>query len=80
MSCGVHDLAGLEALEVPAVLITTTEFTQAIAAQAHAVGTDPRHVLIAHPIQDRTDDELRLLADTALDEIVDRLTRPDVPG
>jgi len=33
-------------------------------------------VFVAHPIQDRTDDEMRALADAALDEIVAALTTP----
>ncbi|MPZ88241.1 MAG: hypothetical protein GEU81_09230 [Nitriliruptorales bacterium] len=74
MSCGAHDVAGLEALRVPAVLVLTTEFSEALRAQARAVGIQPRHVQVAHPIQDRTDDELRALADGALDGILDQLT------
>ena len=31
-------------------------------------------VLVPHPIQDRTDDEMRALADAALDDIVASLT------
>lgn len=73
MSCSVHDLANLEALEIPAVLVTTTEFIDAVAAQASALGTTPRHVLIEHPIQNRTDEELQSLADGAFDAILGQL-------
>jgi len=34
-------------------------------------------VFVAHPIQDRTDDEVRALADQALAEIVRSLTNSD---
>lgn len=73
MSCSVHDLANLEALQLPAVMVTTTEFVDGVEAQARALGTAPRHVLIAHPIQNRTDAELHALADAALDEIVGQI-------
>ena len=73
MSCSVHDLVHLEALGVPAVLVTTTEFVAAVTAQAEALASAPRHVLVAHPIQNRTDEELRALADGALDAVLAQL-------
>jgi hypothetical protein len=33
-------------------------------------------VFVAHPIQDRTDDEVRALADGAIDALVAALTTP----
>jgi alkanesulfonate monooxygenase SsuD/methylene tetrahydromethanopterin reductase-like flavin-dependent oxidoreductase (luciferase family) len=47
---------------------------QAAAAQARALGADPACVFVRHPIQDRTDDELRALADAAVEEILRLLT------
>ena len=41
--------------------------------QAKSLGIDPAMVFVAHPIQDRTDDELRALADAALPGILARL-------
>ena len=41
--------------------------------QAKSLGVDPAMVFVAHPIQDRSDDELRALADAALLGIVQRL-------
>ena len=41
--------------------------------QAKSLGIDPAMVFVAHPIQDRSDDELRALADAALPGIVARL-------
>ena len=52
------------------VFVASTEFVDAADAQADALGADPARVFVPHPIQDRTDDELRALADAALDEIV----------
>ena len=41
--------------------------------QAITLGFDPAMVFVAHPIQDRSDDELRALADAALPAILQRL-------
>ncbi len=59
---------------MPGVFIASSEFVDAAAAQAKALGFDAARVFVAHPIQDRTDDEMRALADDALDEIVSAIT------
>ncbi len=59
---------------MPGVFIASSEFVEAAAAQATALGFDAARVFVAHPIQDRTDDEMRALADAAIDEIVAALT------
>ena len=69
----MHDIVNLESGGVPGVMIASREFVDAATAQAGALGADPARVFVAHPIQDRTDDELRALADGALDEILRRL-------
>ena len=69
----MHDIVNLESGGVPGVMIASNEFVDAATAQAGALGADPARVFVAHPIQDRTDDELRALADGALDEILRRL-------
>ena len=61
---------------LPGVFLASTEFIAAAAAQAKALGFSPAHVFVAHPIQDRTDDELRALADAAVDEAQARLVTP----
>jgi hypothetical protein len=66
----VHDIADLELQGVPGVFVASTEFVDAAQAQAVALGFDAARVFVPHPIQDRTDDELRALADAAVDEIV----------
>jgi len=66
----VHDTVNLEAAGVPMVFVASTEFVEAADAQSEALGADPARVFVAHPIQDRTDDELRALADGAIDEII----------
>jgi hypothetical protein len=69
----VHDITDLEGMGRPAVFVASTEFIAAADAQATALGFDPARVFVPHPIQDRTDDELRALADAALDELLARL-------
>jgi hypothetical protein len=69
----MHDIADLESRGLPGVGVASTEFVQAAAAQSRSLGFDPAMVFIAHPIQDRSDDELRALADAALPGIVQRL-------
>ncbi len=71
----MHDIADLESRGLPGVGVASTEFVQAAAAQSKALGMDPAMVFVAHPIQDRSDAELRALADTALADILRRLTR-----
>jgi hypothetical protein len=69
----VHDITDLEAAGLPGVFVASTEFVAAAAAQARALGFDAARVFVPHPIQDRTDDEMRALADAAVDEVVARL-------
>ena len=57
------------------MLIASSEFVGAAEAQARALGADPARVFVPHPIQDRTDAEIRVLADGALEEVLRTLTR-----
>jgi hypothetical protein len=72
----VHDIVNLEAAGVPGVFVASTEFVTAATAQAKALGADPASVFVPHPIQDRTDEEMRLLADDAADDIVAAIMAP----
>ena len=69
----MHDIADLEGRGIAGVGVATTEFVQAAAAQSKSLGFDPALVFVAHPIQDRSDAELRALADQALDRIFEAL-------
>ncbi len=69
----MHDITDLEGAGLPGVCVASTEFVAAAAAQARALGFDAARVFVPHPIQDRTDDEMRALADAAVDEVVARL-------
>jgi hypothetical protein len=70
----VHDSVNIEAAGLPMVFIASTEFIDAADAQSRSLGADPARVFVAHPIQDRTDEELRALADLALAEILAALS------
>jgi hypothetical protein len=67
----VHDIVDLEARGVPGVFVASAEFVVAADAQSASLGfPSVARVFTPHPIQDRTDDEMRAYADAAFDEIV----------
>ena len=66
----MHDIADLEARGIPGVFVASAEFVVAAESQATMLGFPAARVFVPHPIQDRTDDEMRELADKAFDEIV----------
>ena len=74
MSCSVHDVVDLEGRGVPGVVVASAEFVDAAGAQARALGADPECVFVPHPIQDRTDEEMRALADGAAEAILRALS------
>ncbi len=69
----MHDTVDLEARGVPSVFVATEEFVDGADAQAKALGADPAAVYVAHPIQDRSADEMREIADRAFDALVAKL-------
>lgn len=72
----MHDIADLELRQIPGVGVASSEFVEAAAMQSRALGFDPAMVFVPHPIQDRTDAEMRTLADDALGDIL-RLLRAE---
>jgi hypothetical protein len=70
----MHDIADLESRGIPGVGVASTEFIEAAALQAKSLGFDPAMVFVRHPIQDRSDDEMRALADDAVEAILRALT------
>jgi alkanesulfonate monooxygenase SsuD/methylene tetrahydromethanopterin reductase-like flavin-dependent oxidoreductase (luciferase family) len=71
----VHDGVFFEDNGIPVATVISAEFVHAARAQAEALGaTDYRTVVVAHPIQPLTREEVRALAEGAYDEIVRRLT------
>ena len=72
----MHDGVWFEDQGLPAATVISTEFARAARAQASALGADAyKTIMVPHPIQPLTRDEVRALADTVFDEIVAHLTR-----
>ncbi len=69
----MHDTVDLESRGVPSVFVATEEFVDGAEVQAKALGADPAAVYVAHPIQDRSADEMREIADGAFDALMRKL-------
>jgi len=67
-------MTDLEGNGMPGVFVASTAFEDAALAQSRALGFDPAGVFVPHPIQDRTDDEMKALADASVEDIWARLT------
>ena len=64
----MHDTVWFEIQGVPAVTIASSEFAEAAEHQRAALGmTGARYLLVDHPIQDATDDEMRAKAAAVVD-------------
>jgi alkanesulfonate monooxygenase SsuD/methylene tetrahydromethanopterin reductase-like flavin-dependent oxidoreductase (luciferase family) len=75
VSCGLRDVVEFEGAGRPAVLIASDAFVQAADEQAGKLGqAELRRAFVAHPIQDRTDEEMRELAAAIVDEALAALT------
>ena len=71
----MHDIVDLERRGVPGVFVASAEFVDAAEAQSKSLGfPGVARVFTPHPIQDRTDDEMRAYADAAYDAIVASIT------
>jgi len=70
----VHDIDDLERRGLPGVFVASEPFAGAAETQARALGLEVARVFVAHPIQDRTDDEMRSLADEAIEALTRSLT------
>lgn len=73
----MHDITDIEQRGVPAGFIASTEFIDAAETQAKALGFDPARVFVPHPIQDRTEAEIRQLADEAYAAIAAMVSGPE---
>ena len=57
------------------MFVASAEFVQAAESQSASLGfPDVARVFVPHPIQDRSDDEMREYADKAYEEIVAKVT------
>lgn len=66
----MHDISELEKRGLASVFVASTEFKDAAEVQANSLGFEPAAVFVPHPIQDRTDDEMREMARDALADIL----------
>jgi hypothetical protein len=71
----VHDTVDLEDRGLPSVFVATVEFVSGADAQARALGAEASAVYVAHPIQDRTDQEMKRIADKSVEVIVSALVK-----
>ena len=71
----MHDIDDIERRGIPAVMVASTPFEDAAQKQADALGLDVARVFVPHPIQDRTDEEMRELADLVFEKVLDALIR-----
>ncbi len=77
MSCGLRDVLEFEREGRPAVLVASDVFTAAADKQARMLGQPAaRRAFVPHPVQDRTDEELRGLARAVVDDLLAALQRP----
>ena len=76
MSCGLRDVLEFEKEGRPAVLIASDVFVDAADKQARMLGQPgARRTFVPHPIQDRSDDELRELARAVAPGVLAELER-----
>jgi hypothetical protein len=74
VSCSVHDVVRLESLGIPTAAVGTDPFIDEALEQARLLGMpDYRMVLIPHPIQLLTTEELHARAASTVEAIVSRL-------
>lgn len=71
----MHDIVDFERRGLPGVFVASSEFVVAAETQSRSLGfPDVARVFTPHPIQDRTDDEMRDYADQAFEAILAAIT------
>ena len=71
----MHDIADFESRGLVGVFLASAEFQDAADAQSRALGLAVPYVLVPHPIQDRTDQEMVALDDEAYAAVIAAVTR-----
>ena len=71
----MHDIADLERRGVVGVFLASDVFAEPARVQGAALGFPAPFVLVPHPVQDRTDAELRAAAHAAYPQVVAAVTR-----
>jgi hypothetical protein len=59
---------------VPGVFLITSEFKDAAAIQSKALGFQPGILWMPHPIQNRTQEELRTIAEDSVERVLEMIT------
>ncbi len=63
----------LDGRGIPGGFLASAVFEEAANAQAAAFGFEPAVTYVRHPIQDRTDDEMREIADSAFEKVLEMI-------
>jgi hypothetical protein len=71
----VHDTSDLEIRGIPSVYVATIEFVDGADAQAKSLGFAHSPIYIEHPIQDRTDEEMVAIGESAFEAVVAQLVK-----
>ena len=72
----MHDIVDLESRGIPGVFVASAQFVQAADAQSSSLGFPTvARVFTPHPIQDRTDDEMRQYAEAAFEAVLAEITK-----
>ena len=58
------------------MFVASSEFVDAADTQGAALGFDPAVCYVPHPIQDRSDEEIRAIADAAFEGILAQIVAP----
>ena len=69
----MHDIFDVEARGIPGVFLATVEFKDGAQVQAKQLGFSETAVYTPHPVQDRTDSEMREMADEVFEDVVSAL-------
>ena len=71
----MHDISDLELRGIPGVFVASEGFVDAAVAQSTSLGfPSVARVFTPHPVQDRTDDEMRQYADSVYQQIIAEVT------
>ena len=69
----MHDIVNLENRGIPAMFVASVEFIEAAKAQSTALGFEPVAEFVPHPIQGRTDEEMRAMANEVFESILNKI-------
>ena len=72
----MQDIRELDSRGIPGGYVASEVFRTAAETQGDMVGFHPDALFVAHPIQDRTDDEMEALADEAFERVLALIKKP----